>query len=89
VLDPLSQFPHVDRPLLQYGRHEITEVLLEDAVPTVVSVAAPIELVPRDGVGTGILLQTSRRGWIERGTEQPAAYTPARTARARWSSRRR
>lgn len=75
VLDPVSQFPHVDRPLLQYGRHEITTVLLEDAVPTVVSVAAPLALSARDGVAGGTLLQTSRRGWVERGTEQPATYT--------------
>ena len=76
VLDEVSQFPDVDRPLLQYGRHPITEVLAADRVPTVVSVAAPLRVEPRDGVSAATLLQTSRRGWVERGAERPPRYTP-------------
>jgi hypothetical protein len=74
VLDPKSYFPHVDRPILNYGRHEITEALARDGVAAVVSLARPIAVSPRDGVRASTLLQTSRLGWVERGTERPPAY---------------
>lgn len=74
VLDEVSQFPDLDRPLLQYGRHAITTALATDEVPTVVSVAAPVSTTPRDGLAAATLLQTSRRGWIERGHERPPRY---------------
>lgn len=77
VLDPTHVFPNIDRPVLQYGRHPITEALAADGLATVVSVAAPVEVAPRDGVTVGTLLQTSRMGWAERGREQPPAYDPA------------
>lgn len=76
VLDPTSFLPDLDRPLLRYGRHEITTGLAADDVPTVVSVAGPLAEVPTAGVVGSALVQTSRQGWAERGTESPAAYTP-------------
>lgn len=77
VLDPTHVASRPDQPVLGYGRHPITEALAADGLATVVSVAAPVESAPRDGVTASALLQTSRLGWIERGTEAPAVYTPA------------
>lgn len=76
VLDATSWFPNVDRPLLRYGAHPITEVLVASDTPTVVSVAAPLGVEPKDGVTAETLLRTSPQGWVERGDEQPPAYTP-------------
>lgn len=76
ALDPQSYFPHVDRPILRYGNHPITEPLVRDDVATVVSLARPVVVTPRDGVSAATLLQTSRQGWIERGSEPEPAYTP-------------
>ncbi|HHO50291.1 MAG TPA: hypothetical protein ENK18_05320 [Deltaproteobacteria bacterium] len=76
VLDVVAYFPHADRPLLSYGPHPITEELAAGNIATVVAHAAPIELEPRSGVRSAELLRTSRRGWIERGDDDPAAYTP-------------
>lgn len=75
VLDAVSYFPNLDRPLLRYGTHPITEVLVANDVPTVVSVAAPLTVEPRDGVTAATLLRTSPQGWVERGDEQPPSYT--------------
>ena len=74
ALDEKSFFPHRDRPILQFGRHPITEALAEGGVQTVVAHARPIRIGARDGVSAGTLMQTSRRGWIERGSEQPPVY---------------
>jgi hypothetical protein len=72
----VSAFPHLDRPVLHYGRHPVTEVLASDDVPTVVSLARPVESSPREGVVAAALLRTSRQGWVERGSEPTPAYTP-------------
>lgn len=76
VLDVVAYFPHADRPLLSYGPHPITEELSAGNIATVVAHAAPLELEPREGVRAAELLRTSRRGWVERGDDEPAAYTP-------------
>lgn len=75
AMDPRSQFPHLDRPVLAYGRHAITEAPAKDDLATVVSTAAPLSTSPRDGVEASTLLQTGPRGWSERGTEQPPTPT--------------
>lgn len=75
VLDAASIYPYEDRPLLQYRSHPITRDLVEAAIPTVVAHAGPLQIEPRDGVRVEELLTTSRRGWIERGTERPSVYT--------------
>jgi hypothetical protein len=74
VLDTVAVFPHEDRPLLRYGRHAITEELLTENTATLVAHAAPLVVTKRDDVDQVQLLQTSRSGWIERGTERPAVY---------------
>jgi hypothetical protein len=80
VLDPTAFLPDLDRPLLRYGRHEITRPLAEDDVATVVATAAPVLVQPRDGVTSDVLLQTSRQGWVERGTERPPTFTAGEDA---------
>lgn len=77
ALDPVSQFPNPDRPILSYGPHPIVEGLSRDGVATVVSVAAPLQLASIPGLTIAPLLRTSRQGWIERGNETPPSYDPA------------
>lgn len=75
AMDPATQIPHLDRPLLRYGRHPITEVLGEQDLTTVAAGAAGLSTTPTDGVEVSTLLQTGPRGWLERGTEQPPTWT--------------
>lgn len=77
VFDQVAVYPHQDRPLLQYpGSHLITAPLREARVATILAHAAPLEVAAElPGVRAVPLLQTSRRGWIERGDDQPPSYT--------------
>lgn len=75
VLDPATQLPHLDRPLLRYGRHPITEVVAANDLTTIAAGAAGLAVTPTAGVETSTLLQTGPRGWLERGTEQPPTWT--------------
>ncbi|MCA9490825.1 MAG: Gldg family protein [Myxococcales bacterium] len=75
VMDPATQLPHLDRPLLRYGRHPITEAVSADDLNTIVATAAGLAFEPKDGVEASTLLQTGPRGWLERGGEQPPVWT--------------
>jgi hypothetical protein len=72
VLDPTFVYPNPDRPVLRYGRHPITEPLFDSAGATLVASAAPVSVT--GGAVVTTLLETSRAGWAERGTEQPAQF---------------
>lgn len=74
VLDAVSVYPHVDRPLLRYRSHPVTRDLAAGEVATVVSTAAPLQIAPVDGVRAEPLLVTSAHGWVERGTERPPTF---------------
>jgi hypothetical protein len=74
VFDTVAVFPHEDRPVLRYGAHPVTEGLVEGNVTTMVAHAAPVDVAAAEGMVVTPLLATSRRGWIERGTERPAVY---------------
>lgn len=77
VLDPVSQFPNPDRPILAYGAHPVTEAVAREGVSTVVSVASPVQSQPQGGITADVLLKTSRQGWIERGSEPQPSYDPS------------
>ncbi len=66
VLDTRAIHPHVDRPVLSYGRHLITEDLLDDGSITVLAHLAALEVGEHEGLRADKLLRTSRFGWIER-----------------------
>jgi hypothetical protein len=76
VLDKVALFPFEDRPVLRLGRHTITEALIEERLTTIVAHAAPIVLPKAEGLKSSVLMQTSRSGWVERGTERPATFNP-------------
>jgi hypothetical protein len=75
VLSEEFVYPFPDRPIVRPRRHPITQVLLEDDLRAEVAHAAPLEIVPREGVRAEPLLQTGRRGWVERSAERPAVFT--------------
>ncbi len=74
VLDQVRVFPYEDRPVLRYGRHAVTEELVDANTVTIVALAAPLSLARRDGIEANDLLVTSRTGWTERGEERPSKY---------------
>lgn len=74
AMDPRSLYPWEDRPLLVGRRHPITEGVLADGLAVVAGHAAPLQIVPVDGVRANPVLGTSREGWVERGEERPARY---------------
>ena len=76
AFDVVSYIPHRDRPLLRYGPHPITEELAVGNLATVAAYAGALEVAPVDGVRSADLLRTSRRGWVERGDEEPPSFTP-------------
>lgn len=65
AVDERSMFPHWDRPIVQLGSHEITEPLLANSVPVVLSGAVPLEVIPKKGVRVSTLLSLSPQGWID------------------------
>jgi hypothetical protein len=75
-MDPRSLYPWEDRPLLGLGRHPLTADLIDVNAPVVVGHGCGLEWVPLEGVSGAAVLSTSRRGWLERGTERPAVYQP-------------
>lgn len=77
VYDTVAVFPHEDRPVLGYRSHPITEDLAASGTTTVVAHAAPIERARVEGAVAQPLIISSRRGWIERGSERPAVYDAA------------
>ncbi len=76
ALDVSWTYPHQDRPRLLHHNHPITAELVKWGVPTVVAGAAALAISPLEGVEASEILLTSRRGWIERGSERPAVLTP-------------
>ena len=76
VLSEEFVYPFPERPIVHPVRHPVTEVLLEDRLRAEVAHAAGLERLPVDGVRAAPLLQTGRRGWVERSAERPAVFTP-------------
>jgi len=69
ALDATSVLPHTDRPVLRTATHPMTEGMRRGGAQPVLALAAPVR-------GGASLLTTSARGWVEHGSEDPAAYTP-------------
>ncbi len=69
LLDEDYVFPFPDRPSPRYRAHPITKDLSDGLLVTVLSRVAPVmaSSPAREGVRATTLLETSRRGWIERG----------------------
>lgn len=69
ALQPEMQVPYRDRPIPRYRSHPITTGLIDDKLPTVLALPAPLRLAePRvEGVAATAVLQTTRDGWIDRG----------------------
>lgn len=66
VLDTRAIHPYIDRPVLSYGQHLITDDLIEDGSITVLAHLAALEVGEQEGARADKLLRTSRFGWIER-----------------------
>ena len=68
--DVRTMFPHWDRPIPLLKRHEITQTLIEQQVPVVLSAPVPLVQKPIQGIIVHPLMHTSKQGWIERGNNK-------------------